>query len=366
MRVLVATQSFDRAEKAIYLGLTRLGHQVDLACLPHAKGQASLQEAGIPVHHLTVRHRMDHRGSRSMREMISQLGSDLVYASSNVTLAAALRATRRSAVPVIAYRGTTGHVSRLDPASWLTFLHPRLAKIACVSNAVRSYLLQCGIPEQKLVTLYKGHDPNWYTDSAASDLGALGIPEGARVVSFAGAIRPVKGVSFLLKAMQQLPDSLNIHLLLIGDIRDGQTRRQIHRAGPRCHSLGHREDVLNLIAASDIFVMPSVRREGLPRAVIEAMCLGVPPLVTDVGGMPELVENEKCGCVVPPQNPEALANAITRLIENKDQRETYGRHARERIQTHFHSETTVRQMASLFEETLTDRAGQHPHSRIAH
>ena len=99
--------------------------------------------------------------------------------------------------------------------------------------------------------------------------------------------------------------------------------------------------------------MPSLEREGLPRAVIEAMCLGVPPIVTDVGGMPELVEDGKSGRVVPPGNPRALADAMIAILIDRDLRDTCGQNARLRIEEHFNIKTTITRMATLFEETLS-------------
>jgi glycosyltransferase involved in cell wall biosynthesis len=353
MRVLVATKSFDRSEQAIYLGLSRLGHEINVACFPNAPRQSALIEAGIGVHQLQIRHRMDLRASRSLRDLIDRLDTDLVYASSNVSLAAALRATRGTRTPVVAYRGTMGHISRLDPASRLTFLHPRLARTACVSNAVRDDLLARGISERKLVTVYKGHDPHWYAETSPIELRDVGIPKESAVITFAGAIRPVKGIPILLEAMQLLPESIDAHLLLLGEVRDGRTRRRIKIAGPKCHSPGHHEHAIGLVAASSLFVMPSLEREGLPRAVIEAMCLGVPPIVTDVGGMPELVEDRKNGRVVPAGNPRALADAMIAILSDRDLRDTYGQNARLRIEEHFNIKTTITRMATLFEETLS-------------
>ena len=102
----------------------------------------------------------------------------------------------------------------------------------------------------------------------------------------------------------------------------------------------------------DVFVMPSVEREGLPRAVIEAMVQSIPPIVTNVGGMPELVVDRECGLVVPPRDPEALADAIVARARNPGMRREYGRRARERIQTYFNIEQTIEQMLALFREVL--------------
>ncbi len=353
MRVLVATQTFDRSEEALYKGLFELGHDVTVACSPDAPGQDRLSAAGLRVNPIEIKHRLDGNASRNMEGLLDKLGINLVYASSNVAVATALRATRRLQIPVVGYRGTLGHISRLDPASWLTFLNPRLAHIVCVSDAVREYLASRGIEERKLVTIYKGHDPEWYDHIAPFDLRDEGVPADAGTIVFAGSVRPVKGIPFLLDALEAIPGGLDPHLLLLGQLRDPHAVRRIRRSGGRCHCLGHRDDVLSLVAACDVFALPSVAREGLPRAVIEAMCLGTPPVVTDVGGLPELVEDGVSGRVVPPRDPQAMAAAITVLLQDEGKRHGCAKNARERIATRFHIKDTIARTAQLFEEALS-------------
>ena len=100
--------------------------------------------------------------------------------------------------------------------------------------------------------------------------------------------------------------------------------------------------------------MPSTKREGLSRAVIEAMCYGIPPIVTNVGGLPELVTDKESGFVIPPSDPRALARAIIDLYENPETRKRLGENARVRIRTHFNINTTVEQTRKVFEELMAE------------
>ena len=105
-----------------------------------------------------------------------------------------------------------------------------------------------------------------------------------------------------------------------------------------------------------MFVMPSVDREGLPRAVIEAMAQSVPAIVTRVGGMPELVEDRVSGLVVPPRDPAALATAIVSLAMNGTRRAHYGAAARARIESHFSITRTVERIHALLDDAAAARA----------
>jgi glycosyltransferase involved in cell wall biosynthesis len=249
-----------------------------------------------------------------------------------------------------------GHISRFDPASWLTYLNPGVDRIVCVSEAVRRYLLGFRLPPERLVTIHKGHDPAWYTGLPAPDRAELGLPADAVVVGFTGNMRPVKGADVLLRAARRLQPRPDLHFLLIGEIRDARIRRLA--AAPEMASVlhlpGFRKDAAALARLCDVAVMPSVKREGLPRAVIEAMAQGVPAVVTDVGGMPELVEHGVSGLVVPPRDDAALAEALRTLADDPALRARMGRAATERIGSAFHIRTTILKMRALLEDLQSD------------
>ncbi len=354
MNLMVITGTSDRSEIELYCALAEKGHKLDLVCAPEWHGAARLIKAGVNVIRLPIRHRLDFHAIGAVRNMIRERAPDLIYAPLNRSLSVALMATRKNKRPVIGYRGTTGHLSRLDPASWLTYFHPRLARIVCVSNAVHRYLIRKNIPPDRLCTIYKGHRTQWYDSNTQPDLTEFGIPSDAFIVGFTGNMRPVKGVEVLIRAMAQVDVSLNIHALLVGEVRDKKIKRlaAAPAVASRVHLIGYRKDAAALSGACNAFVMPSIKREGLPRAVIEAMSQRVPAIVSNVGGMPELVEDGISGIVVPPSNPRALANAIAALAADPDRADRLGNAARKRIEKTFHIDSTINKIEKLFQQTL--------------
>ena len=122
----------------------------------------------------------------------------------------------------------------------------------------------------------------------------------------------------------------------------------------RIHIAGFREDACAIVAACGCSVLASTKREGLPKTVIEAMACGVPPIVTDTGGSPELVIDGECGLVVRPGNAVALADAIRRLAERRYEAAEMGRKARERIAKHFNIEQTIARTLSVYESVLAE------------
>ena len=112
--------------------------------------------------------------------------------------------------------------------------------------------------------------------------------------------------------------------------------------------VGYREDALRIAKAFDVFVLPSIH-EGLAIALIEAMALGKPTVVTRVGGLPEVVKDGQEGFVVPPGRPEALSTAIITLLQDPTLRESFGSAAQRRAEA-FSIEAAVDRIETVYEE----------------
>jgi L-malate glycosyltransferase len=209
------------------------------------------------------------------------------------------------------------------------------------------------------VTIFKGHDLDWYRDLARPDLPALGIPGSAFVVGCAANMRRVKGVDVLIRALAHIPDALDVHLLLIGEVRDPLVRRLAAdpRWSQRVHLVGFRRDAVALLGACHVACAPSRGREGLTRAIIEAMAQGVPVVVTRAGGLPEMVEDGVSGFIVDVDDAEMLADRIVRLAKDPELRQRMGRAAGLRQQTMFHVDTTVDRTLALYKDLLANTRG---------
>lgn len=359
--VLCLTDACDRPETELFIGLKKAGFDVDVMCNPKGRNYQRLVDEGMAAQPIALKNRFDKEGTAAIRKQLSRKKYDIIHAYNPRSLACGLRASRGTDIRIVAYRGVIGNISFLNPESWITFLHPRVSKIVCVADAIRDYLasvrlLWMHIPDSKLQRIYKGHDLGWYQDPAA-DLAEFGVPEGAFVVCCTGRDRPRKGFDVLVSAIDKLPADVEVHLVLVGDVINNQElKAQIAgiRHPERVHFTGYRQDAPAIARASDVFVLPSTEREGLPRAVIEAMAYGVAPVVTNVGGMPELVENEVSGLVVQQKSPDALASAIERLYRDRELLARLSSAARERIAGDFHTSRTVRETGELY-KSLTGR-----------
>ncbi|MFH1569497.1 MAG: glycosyltransferase family 4 protein [Gemmatimonadota bacterium] len=187
----------------------------------------------------------------------------------------------------------------------------------------------------------------------------LGIGTGGPVIGTLGRLTAVKGQADLVEAFARLRQRLpEAWLVLVGDgeeraALEGQARSL--GVAERVVLPGWRQDVPAALRAMDAFAFPSLN-EGMGKALVEAMYAGLPCVATPVGGVPELVEHEVQGLLVPPRNPAALAAALERVLTDAALGERLGRAARERA-AHYGADRMVRRIERLYEELLKERGG---------
>jgi glycosyltransferase involved in cell wall biosynthesis len=361
IKALCITEDPDRPTTAMFVGLKNAGVDVTVVC-PPGERRDWLASQGVRILDVPLRKQFDREAVERLRSELVQGRYDVLHLFSNKALQNGLAASRGLPVKIVAYRGIVGNVSFLSPVSWLRFLNPRIDRIVCVAEAVRAYFLQMRpaflrLPAERLVTIYKGHSLDWYR-AVPADLTALGVPAGAFAIACVANYRPRKGIEVLVEAFGELPD--DSHLLLIGSgMHAPRLRRAIaaSAAAARVHVLGYRADAPALTAACSLFVLPSTKREGLARSLIEAMAYGVAPVVTDCGGSPELVQHGKSGLVVPVSDAGALAAAMRKLHDDAALRAALGAAARERIGRDFRIEDTIAKTLALYESLVAKRSG---------
>jgi glycosyltransferase involved in cell wall biosynthesis len=176
------------------------------------------------------------------------------------------------------------------------------------------------------------------------------------VVLTPARLHPQKGHTYLLRAAAQVPDAT---FVLAGD---GPLRAELEAeardlgVADRCVFLGQRADVPALLAAADLFVLPSLF-EGLPVSVLEAMAAERPVVATAIGGTDEAITSEESGLLVPPKDPAALASAIRRLQADPPFARGLAAAARARVEREFSSEATARNVMRVYDEVLEEARG---------
>jgi glycosyltransferase involved in cell wall biosynthesis len=208
----------------------------------------------------------------------------------------------------------------------------RVNRVVAISKAVRDVLVRDDIPADRIGVVHSGVDTGPADEARPADLATeFGIESGAPVIVTVAGLVDHKGHRYLLDAVPEVlkrrPDAK--FLLVGGGPLERQLRVQAEQNGTEGAVLfaGRREAPLDIVSASDLFVMPS-HMEGLNTSVIDAMLLKRPIVVTAAGGLAELIDDRERGRVVPPRDPAALAGAILDCLENRDRARRWGEAAR--------------------------------------
>jgi glycosyltransferase involved in cell wall biosynthesis/protein-tyrosine-phosphatase len=249
------------------------------------------------------------------------------------------------------------------------------AAVVAVSQDLRSFFCRTtGTSLDRVRVIYNGIDLRGSTYSLRNVelLDSAGIPREAQIVGTVGNLYPVKGHLDLIRAVRTIVmqrPTTHVVILGRGALHDALTA-EADALGirDRIHLLGYREDVKEWLGAMDVFTMPSLS-EGLPLSLLEAMAAGVPPVVTEVGGMPEVVRDRETGFIVPPGNVEALANRISFLLGNPSLAAGMGAASRDRILNRFTLDRMVAEYRNVYrhavESSVTERLWQKVTRRLA-
>ena len=233
------------------------------------------------------------------------------------------------------------------------------------SNLKNFFTAELGIPEQSIQVIHNGIDTRRFAPGKGGDTLRSIIPRRRydKILINVGRLAEAKDHFTLLLMMKKLvqKDS-NVILVLIGD---GELRpaieQKIEELSLENHVflLGSRADVDDLMHQADLFVLSS-KREGLPMVVLEAMASGLPVVSTDVGGISEVVRNSENGALVPPENPDRLAEAVQRILSDPKLSGHMGTSARDWIVRHYSLDNITKKYAALYRLILDTAANPCP------
>lgn len=190
--------------------------------------------------------------------------------------------------------------------------------IVAVSRPLAAELEGLGVPRDRIHLVNNGIDASLFAAiDRARARHSLGLPQDERVILFVGRLERRKGVFDLLDAFERARHRVEARLVLVGDgvdgarVRAAASRGRIRVVGARPH-----EEVARWMAACDLLVLPSWM-EGTPNVVLEALASGRPVVATRVGGIPDVLSDDRAGILVPAHDPSALADALVAALHRE-------------------------------------------------
>jgi len=353
----------ERVVHSLAIGQQRQGHQVAVAAILEAEGDAEsffrpLERAGVSVTRVVVHQRAYLREHKEVRSLLRALSPHVVHSHGYRPDVIDGPVIRRMGVATVAtVHGYTG-------GTWRNSLYERIHRhalrwfdaVIAVSEPLRERLRRSGVPDPRLHTV-----PNAFMQIAepldrATARAELKLPAGEFVVGWVGRMIPEKGVDVIVDALAQLPD-LGVSLCAIGAGPDREAQEaKAHRLRltDRIRWAGMVPEAARYFPAFDVYAISS-RTEGLPISLLEAMASDVPIVTTRVGGIPQAITQDHA-LLVESENATQLAAAIRDVHDDPEAARARAQRARERLASAFGTDAWLRRHDEVYASAIEMRA----------
>lgn len=320
------------------------------------------------------RHSFDPGVWSDLRALVRERQIDIVHSHEYKTdFLALLLSKAENVIPLATVHGWTGHTRRdrfvYYPAD------KRLLRafpfIIAVSGEIQSELIRKGVDPDRVRVVLNGIDHRAFRRDRSREQAArrqLGLSRHDIVIGSIGRLEPQKRFDLLIQACGAIQARKpNVRLLIAGD---GSLREELRALaarvmpGDRCQFLGHRDDVVMLHHAFDLFVQSS-RYEGTPNAVLEAMALETPVVATDAGGTIEIAAQGEHALIVPSGDVTALIRAIDQTLASRTPTEARVAAARRRVETALSFETRMTTVENIYRDLVHNYSGREKRRAVA-
>ncbi|HEY8309656.1 MAG TPA: glycosyltransferase family 4 protein [Gemmatimonadaceae bacterium] len=288
-----------------------------------------------------------------LRRVIRREKVAIVHAQSGHTMGFAALSTARTKAKIVFARRVTTPLGANRATRWK---YARADRVISVSRAGVEGLLRVGVDPARVRVVPSGVPLHRRTIPATTELlASFGVPPGAPLAVLVASLTPAKDpgtfVRAILVARREVP---NLHALIVGD---GPLRESLQRdlvalgLVDIVHLTGFRSDPESIQAIADVVVLTSRSLEGTPGVLLDALVLGKPIVATNVGGVPEVIENACSGLILPIGDAEALGRSIARVVIDRAlaHRLSVGARARAGL---FAIERTIERTIDIYRELL--------------
>jgi len=335
-------------------GLESLGHHTWL--IAHAGGELKRRaREGLRFIGFSPRSEFDVQAAWQLARVLRDVKPDVIHAHDPMGVALAAMALQMPSAPapppyVVAARRVDFHLKSHAFSKWK---YRHVDRFIAASRMIAGILEADGVPRDRITVVHDGVSLGLIDKiDPVEARAAFWLPHGAPLVGNVAALAPHKGQRHLVAAaarvVREVPDA---RFLIIGEGELQETlERQIKQLALERHVLltGFRPDAIGLMKTFDLFAMSSVT-EGLGSAVLEAMACGRAVVSTRAGGLPEVVEHDETGVLVPPHDEPAMADAIVSLLKHPARRDAMGAAGRTRVEREFSVDKMVKDTIAVYE-----------------
>jgi len=325
-----------------------------------------IRALGVPIECLDVKHLRDINALPQLIKYLRGIGADLVHTQlefANILGNISAKLLRLPSVCTIHVMPSLDvkTKSRLhQKVEWLSLRH-FCDRVISVSEEARQYHLNVsGASADQVTTIYNGIDLSSFLniDRKGERINVrqeLGIPIDANLLITVAVLRPQKGIQFMIRALPAILRSApNTYYLIVGSgSHQSALVDEVNQAGlkDRVIFAGMRKDVARLLAASELFILPTLT-EALPTVLAEAMAAKLPIVASRVGGVPEMVTDGQNGCLVEPEDLHGLVNSCIHLLSKPEKQATMGAAGWEIVNHKFNIERQVDKLEELYLDQL--------------
>ena len=314
--------------------MIRRGHRVRIACRPEAELYPKAREAGIPVTPVPIRSSADLSAIRALFSLFRRERVHVVNTHSGKDSWVASIAAKAAGVPLLI---RTRHISVPIRRHAFNLIYRWPDGYITTGEMIRDHLVGNGIPGDRVVSIPTGVDPERFSPSVDGSgiRNEFGVARDAFLVSMVGVLRSWKRHDVFLEALRLLRErGLRVRALVAGEgPQRERTAAAIRELGlsDAVTMTGYRQDVPEILAASDALVLSSDRFEGVPQAILQALVMGKPVVASPVGGIPEVVHPEETGLLCPTGDAAAYADALARIAGDPALGDRLGKAGRELV-----------------------------------
>lgn len=342
---VITPRRFSGAERmVVYLsqGLQDRGHRVVVACKRNEKLEAELGAQGVEVHALPISGKANLLAPVRLARFARQIGADVIHTHLSTASLWGSFAGKLAHVPVVA------EVHALNSKNCFVYAD----HIVTCSEGVRQHIIAQGVRPERIEVLYNGLPPTRFQGLRPANevRRELGLAAEAPVIGVIAHLSEKKGQRYVLGALPELLTRFpELVCLLLGE---GDMRAELERLAEELdvsaavRFLGFRPEAIELMQAMDVVILPSIAKEGLGLALVEAGFLRKPAVGTACPGIDEVIADGETGLLVPPADSAALAAAVGRLLDDRALAARMGEAGRRRAERMF----TQQAMAAKAEE----------------